>query len=48
MKIDCQSHVFPEEYAKILVRNPHPPQAILQDDGYLITYGNVQKFQLKL
>lgn len=48
MKIDCQSHVFPKEYAEILARNPHPPQAIPQDEGYVITYGDVQRFQLKL
>jgi len=48
MKIDCQSHVFPEEYAEILAHNPYPPQAIPQDEGYVITYGDVQKFQLKL
>jgi len=48
MKIDCQSHVFPEEYAEILERNPRPPQAIHQEGGYVITYGDVQKFQLKL
>jgi len=48
MKIDCQSHVFPEEYAEILARNPHSPQAISQEGGYVITYGDVQKFQLKL
>ena len=48
MKIDCQSHVFPKEYAEILARNPHPPQAIPQNEGYIVTYGDVQKFQLKL
>jgi len=30
MRIDCQSHVFPAEYAEILARNPQPPQAIPQ------------------
>jgi len=47
MRIDCQSHVFPAEYAELLARNPRPPQAIPQGDGYVITYGEVQKFQLK-
>jgi len=47
MRIDCQSHVFPAEYAEILARNPRPPQAIPQDDGYIITYGDTQKFQLR-
>jgi predicted TIM-barrel fold metal-dependent hydrolase len=47
MRIDCQSHVFPAEYAELLARNPHPPQAIVQDDGYVITYGERQKFLLR-
>ena len=47
MRIDCQTHVFPAEYAEVLVRNPHPPQAIVQGDEYLITYGEVQSFRLK-
>ena len=47
MRIDCQSHVFPAEYAELLARNPLPPQAIPQDDGYIITYGGIQKFQLR-
>jgi predicted TIM-barrel fold metal-dependent hydrolase len=47
MRIDCQSHVFPAEYAELLARNPRPPQAIPQDNGYAITYGDVQKFLLR-
>ena len=55
MRIDCQSHVFPKEYAEILARNPRPPMAIPQEDGYIITYGDVkrrfapsgQKFRLR-
>jgi len=47
MRIDCQSHVFPAEYAEILERNPLPPQAIPQDGGYVITYGDVQSFRLR-
>lgn len=47
MRIDCQSHVFPPEYADILARNPCPPQAIPQDGGYLVTYGDVQSFRLR-
>ena len=48
MRIDCQSHLFPKAYAEILARNPRPPQAIPQGDGYIVSYGEVQKFQLKL
>ena len=47
MRIDCQSHVFPAEYADVLARNPTPPRAIPHDGGYIITYGDVQKFQLR-
>ena len=47
MRIDCQSHVFPAEYAEIIARNPEWPTAIRRDDGYLVTYGEVQKFMLK-
>ena len=47
MRIDCQSHVFPAEYADVLARNPVPPRAIPHDGGYIITYGDVQKFQLR-
>ncbi len=47
MRIDCQSHVFPPEYAEVLSRNPHPPKAIPQADGYVITYGDVQTFRLR-
>jgi len=47
MRIDCQSHVFPAEYAEVLARNLHPPRAIPQEDGYIITYGDVQSFRLR-
>ncbi len=47
MRIDCQSHVFPAEYAEVLSRNPHSPRAIPQEDGYIITYGDVQSFRLR-
>jgi len=47
MRIDCQSHVFPKEYAEVLARNPRPPMAIPEEDGYIITYGEVQKFRLR-
>jgi predicted TIM-barrel fold metal-dependent hydrolase len=47
MRIDCQSHVFPAEYAEVLARNPRPPRAIRQEDGYIITYGDVQTFRLR-
>lgn len=46
MKIDCQSHIFPREYAEVLTRNPHEPRAVSQGDKYLITYGQIQRFDL--
>lgn len=48
MRIDCQSHVFPREYAEVLAQNPRFPKAIRQGDGYQVTYGEVQTFQLRL
>ena len=47
MKIDCQSHIFPREYAEVLTRNPHEPRAVSQGDKYLITYGQIQRFDLE-
>ena len=47
MIIDCQTHVFPDAYARILARSSRPPQAILQGDGYMVTYGEVQSFRLE-
>jgi predicted TIM-barrel fold metal-dependent hydrolase len=47
MRIDCQSHVFPSEYAEILAQNPGQPRAIPQGDDYIITYGDIQKFTLR-
>jgi len=46
--VDCQSHVFPEAYADILKRNPQSPQATGDDGTYVVTYGDVQKFTLRL
>jgi len=47
MRIDCQSHVFPAEYAEVLARNPRQPKAIPQDGGHIITYGDIQSFRLR-
>jgi len=40
--------VFPEAYADILKRNPQSPQATGDDGTYVVTYGDVQKFTLRL
>lgn len=47
MRIDCQSHVFPQSYIEILAQNPHPPQVVQRGDESLITYGDVQQFRLR-
>lgn len=47
MRIDCQTHVFPPEYAEVLGRSEQGPQAVLEGDGCTITYGDMQKFVLK-
>jgi predicted TIM-barrel fold metal-dependent hydrolase len=47
MRIDCQSHVFPQSYIEILAQNPHPPQVVPRGDESLITYGDVQQFRLR-
>ncbi len=47
MRIDCQSHVFPNAYIEILAQNPHPPQVIRRGREAVVTYGNVQTFRLQ-
>ena len=47
MRIDCQTHIFPPEFAAVLARNPQAPQAVLEKDGCTITYDDMQKFVLK-
>jgi len=47
MRIDCQTHVFPDEYALVLARNPVSPQVIPETGGYHIIYRDLQEFHLK-
>ena len=47
MRIDCQSHIFPSEYIEILEQNPHPPQVVRRGNESIVTYGEVQSFQLQ-
>ena len=47
MRIDCQSHVFPNAYIDILAQNPHPPQVIRRGSEAVVTYGDVQTFRLQ-
>jgi hypothetical protein len=49
IRVDCQSHVFPEKYAEILTRNNGLVRTQKKDGGYLISYyGGMQTFQLRL
>ena len=47
MRIDCQSHIFPNAYIEILAQNPHPPQVIRSGSEAVVTYGDVQTFRLQ-
>ena len=47
MRIDCQSHIFPNTYTEILAQNPHPPQVIRRGSEAVVTYGDVQTFRLQ-
>ena len=47
MRIDCQSHIFPDAYIEILAQNPHPPQVIRSGSEAVVTYGDVQTFRLQ-
>lgn len=48
MRIDVQTHVFPVEYAELLMHNPGWPTATKKGPDYLVTYGDVQAFMLKM
>ncbi len=47
MRIDCQSHIFPNAYIEILAQNPQPPQVIRSGGEAVVTYGDVQTFRLQ-
>ena len=46
--VDCQSHVFPREYAELLTRNRNSLRTTGGEGLYLIDYGGVQRFRLDL
>jgi predicted TIM-barrel fold metal-dependent hydrolase len=46
--VDCQTHLFPRDYAEILCRNKGWVHAEKNDFGYTIRYGDIQSFNLKL
>ena len=45
--IDCQSHIFPREYAELLLRNRGKVRASGGGGVYLLDYG-AQQFRLAL
>lgn len=47
MRIDCQSHIFPNAYIEILAQNPRPPQVIRKGSEAVVSYGDVQTFRLQ-
>lgn len=46
--VDCQSHIFPREYAELLKRNNNSLRTSGGDGVYLIDYAGVQRFRLDL
>ena len=48
LRIDVQSHVFPEAYAELLTRNTNSLRTTGGSGTYLINYGDVQRFKLNL
>ena len=48
VRVDCQSHVFPRAYAELLCENTTWVRTVRKSNGYLISYGDTQKFLLNL
>jgi len=46
--VDCQSHVFPPAYAELLIRNRGWVRTVKQAGDYLVSYGDIQNFNLSL
>ena len=47
-RIDCQSHLFPEAYADLLMLNQGPVRTTGADGRYTIDYWGIQRFMLDL
>lgn len=47
VRVDCQTHVIPPEYAQVLVRNPEWPRTVIDGDRYVLTYGDAQTFVME-
>ena len=48
MRVDCQSHVFPREYAELLLQSTTAVRTVREGQGYRIQYGSMQQFVLTL
>ena len=46
VRVDCQSHVFPQQYADILTKNSGDIRTRKDGDHYVIRYGDLQQFRL--
>jgi len=44
--VDCQSHVFPREYAELLLQNATALRTMRRGQQYLVAYGDMQTFTL--
>ena len=47
LRVDCQTHVIPDEYAEVLARNPEWPRTVIEGDRYVLTYGDAQTFVME-
>lgn len=48
IRVDCQSHVFPEAYAELLTRSSAWVKTVRKDDAYVVTYGDgLQSFPIR-
>jgi len=48
IRVDCQSHVFPKSYGELLKQNHKFIKVKQNNQDYIITYGDLQKFNLNL
>ena len=46
--VDCQTHLFPQDYAEVLCLNKGWLRAEKNDSGYTIRYGDIQNFNLNI
>ena len=46
MRVDCQTHIFPDEYAEILARSPEWPRMEIQAEQFVLVYGDAQTFAM--